>query len=101
MKTLGYLGAAAAAVALTGGAALADGISNDVVKIGVLGDMSGVYSTGFSGEGAVAAVKMAVEDFGGTVLGKNDRGDLGRPPEQGRRRLRRPRANGSTRTMST
>ncbi|WP_102226468.1 ABC transporter substrate-binding protein [Acidimangrovimonas sediminis] len=48
----------------------ADAISDGVVKIGVLGDMSGVYSTGFSGKGAVDAVKMAVEDFGGTVLGK-------------------------------
>lgn len=48
----------------------ADGISGDVVKIGVLGDMSGMYSSGFSGPGAVAAVKMAVEDFGGSVLGK-------------------------------
>ena len=39
------------------------------MKIGVLGDMSGVYADGFSGRGAVAAVKMAVEDFGGSVLG--------------------------------
>lgn len=45
------------------------GISDDVVKIGVLGDFSGVFA-GMSGPGAVEAVKMAVEDFGGTVLGK-------------------------------
>ncbi|MFG1343460.1 ABC transporter substrate-binding protein [Xanthobacter autotrophicus DSM 431] len=44
-------------------------ISNDVVKIGVLTDMSGQFSHE-SGEGSVAAVKMAVEDFGGKVLGK-------------------------------
>jgi branched-chain amino acid transport system substrate-binding protein len=50
-------------------AALAGGISDDVVKIGVLTDMSGQFSHE-SGEGAVTAVKMAVEDFGGTVLGK-------------------------------
>jgi branched-chain amino acid transport system substrate-binding protein len=49
--------------------ALAGGISDDVVKIGVLTDMSGQFSPE-SGEGAVTAVKMAVEDFGGTVLGK-------------------------------
>jgi branched-chain amino acid transport system substrate-binding protein len=49
--------------------ALAGGISDDVVKIGVLTDMSGQFSHE-SGEGAVTAVKMAVEDFGGTVLGK-------------------------------
>ncbi|HET8791360.1 MAG TPA: ABC transporter substrate-binding protein [Modicisalibacter sp.] len=45
-------------------------LSNGYVKIGVLGDMSGVYATGFSGPGAVGAVEMAVEDFGGSVLGQ-------------------------------
>ena len=55
----------------------ADGISGDVVKIGVLGDMSGMYSSGFSGPGAVAAVKMAVEDFGGSVLGNKVGGSTG------------------------
>jgi branched-chain amino acid transport system substrate-binding protein len=45
------------------------GISGDVVKIGVLTDMSGQFSHE-SGEGAVTAVRMAVEDFGGKVLGK-------------------------------
>jgi branched-chain amino acid transport system substrate-binding protein len=49
--------------------AVAGGVSDDVVKIGVLTDMSGQFSHE-SGEGAVTAVKMAVEDFGGTVLGK-------------------------------
>ncbi len=44
-------------------------ISNDLVKIGVLTDMSGQFSHE-SGEGSVTAVKMAVEDFGGKVLGK-------------------------------
>lgn len=70
MKALLLGSVSAAALTLAATAAFADGISNDVVKIGVLGDMSGVYSTSFSGAGAVAAVKMAVEDFGGTVLGK-------------------------------
>ena len=50
-------------------AAGAAGISNDVVKIGVLTDMSGVYSA-IGGEGSVTAAKMAIEDFGGKVLGK-------------------------------
>ena len=49
--------------------ALAQGVSNDVVKIGVLTDFNGVYSD-FSGQGSLHAVKMAVEDFGGRVLGK-------------------------------
>jgi branched-chain amino acid transport system substrate-binding protein len=44
-------------------------ISDDVVRIGVLTDMSGQFSHE-SGEGAVTAVKMAVEDFGGKVLGR-------------------------------
>ena len=48
-----------------GSAASAD----DSVKIGVLGDMSGIYRD-VSGPGAIEAVKMAVEDFGGTVLGR-------------------------------
>lgn len=44
-------------------------VSGDVVKIGVLADMSGLYSD-LSGTGSVAAAQMAAEDFGGTVLGK-------------------------------
>ncbi|MES5488872.1 ABC transporter substrate-binding protein [Bradyrhizobium sp. INPA03-11B] len=44
-------------------------VSNDVVKIGVLNDQSGLYSD-LSGPGSSVAAKMAVEDFGGTVLGK-------------------------------
>jgi len=44
-------------------------VSDDVVKIGVLNDQSGTYSD-ISGMGSVEAVRMAVEDFGGKVLGK-------------------------------
>ena len=44
-------------------------ISNDTVKIGVLSDMSSLY-TDNAGPGSVAAAQMAVADFGGTVLGK-------------------------------
>jgi branched-chain amino acid transport system substrate-binding protein len=44
-------------------------VSDDVVRVGVLTDMSGIYSD-LSGKGAVEAVRMAVEDFGGKVLGK-------------------------------
>ncbi|SDH24403.1 ABC transporter substrate-binding protein [Bosea robiniae] len=44
-------------------------ISDDVVRIGLLLDMSGPYSD-YSGEGAATAARMAVSDFGGTVLGK-------------------------------
>ena len=41
----------------------------DPVKIGVLADMSGVYAD-IGGQGSVDAVKMAIEDFGSSVLGK-------------------------------
>jgi branched-chain amino acid transport system substrate-binding protein len=62
--------ALAAGVALAGPAyAQTAKVSDDVVKIGVLTDMSGQFSHE-SGEGSVTAVKMAVEDFGGKVLGK-------------------------------
>ena len=44
-------------------------ISNNVVKIGVLTDLSGLYSD-LSGQGSIVAAKMAIADFGGTVLGK-------------------------------
>ena len=40
-----------------------------VVKIGVLTDMSGVYAD-YGGPGAVAAAKLAVQDFGPTVLSR-------------------------------
>ncbi len=39
------------------------------VKIGVLNDQSGVYAD-YGGKWSVEAAKMAVEDFGGEVLGK-------------------------------
>jgi branched-chain amino acid transport system substrate-binding protein len=39
------------------------------VKIGVLDDMSGVYAEN-TGPGDVAAVKFAIADFGGSVLGR-------------------------------
>src|SRR6516225_7672162 len=44
-------------------------ISDDVVKIGVLTDMNGPASTP-TGQGSVTAAQMAIDDFGGTVLGK-------------------------------
>jgi len=44
--------------------------SDDVVKIGVLTDMSGVYAD-YGGPGAVTAARMAIEDFGGKMFGKN------------------------------
>jgi branched-chain amino acid transport system substrate-binding protein len=64
-----YVKAAAAALlacGLLGGPALGQ---NKPVKIGVLDDMSGPYAEN-TGPGDVAAVKFAIADFGGSVLGK-------------------------------
>jgi branched-chain amino acid transport system substrate-binding protein len=44
-------------------------ISGGVVKLGVLTDESGVFSS-LSGEGSIEATRMAVEDFGGKAAGK-------------------------------
>src|SRR5437879_5123953 len=54
--------AMAVAGSLAGGAAQAQ-ISDNVIKIGVLTDMSSLY-TDLAGAGSVAAAKMAVEDSG-------------------------------------
>jgi hypothetical protein len=43
--------------------------SSDTVKIAVITDMSGVYSV-LAGRGSVTATQLAVDDFGGSVLGK-------------------------------
>jgi branched-chain amino acid transport system substrate-binding protein len=70
LKIGSVLVATAAILFVNGGAsAQTAGISDDVVKIGVLTDMSGQFQHE-SGEGAVTAIKMAVEDFGGKVLGR-------------------------------
>ena len=61
----------AAVMLLASGAALAQGrISGDTVKVGVLTDMSGLYSD-IGGQGSVLAAQMAVDDFGGKVKGKS------------------------------
>jgi branched-chain amino acid transport system substrate-binding protein len=44
-------------------------VSDDVVKIGILNDQSGVYAD-YGGKWSLEAAKMAVEDFGGKVLDK-------------------------------
>jgi len=62
--------AAASCVAALLAAASANAqISDDVVKIGVLTDMSSLYSDA-TGEGSVIAAEMAAADFGGKVKGK-------------------------------
>jgi branched-chain amino acid transport system substrate-binding protein len=44
-------------------------LSDDMVKIGVGTDMASLYSD-INGQGAVVAAQMAIDDFGGKVLGK-------------------------------
>lgn len=48
---------------------LAQKLSDDKVRIGVLSDMSGLYAD-TAGKGSLEAARMAAEDFGGQVLGK-------------------------------
>ena len=44
-------------------------ISGDVIKIGIITDMSSVYAD-LDGQGGVEAIKMAIADAGGAVAGK-------------------------------
>lgn len=74
MKSMRFTRSAIGATALISApfwaaAASAQQVSDDVVKIGVLTDMSSLYSSA-SGPGSVLAAQMAVADFGGKVLGK-------------------------------
>lgn len=69
MKPVHLLFAGALAVGWSVGTAHAQTISGDVVRIGVLTEMSGVYAD-LAGPGSVLAAQMAVEDFGGRVDGK-------------------------------
>jgi branched-chain amino acid transport system substrate-binding protein len=62
---LGVLPAAIAA----GGILFAVPASADGVKIGILNDQSGVYAD-YGGKYSLEAARMAVEDFGGSVLGE-------------------------------
>jgi len=57
----------AAAVATLAGAAQAQ-ISDGVIKIGVMNDMSGLYAD-LTGPGSVVAARLAVEDFGAAKKG--------------------------------
>ena len=61
--------AAVCAVGLSSSVSLAQQADSTPVRIGVLTDMSGLFAD-ISGPGAVTAIKMAVDDFGGKVLGR-------------------------------
>lgn len=62
------LAGAIAGALLHAGAAQAQ-ISDDVIRIGFITDMSGVYS-GPDGPGGAEAIKMAIEEMGGEINGK-------------------------------
>jgi branched-chain amino acid transport system substrate-binding protein len=57
------------AAVVVGASLLAAPVSAQGVKIGVLNDQSGVYAD-YGGKYSVEAAKMAIEDFGGEVLGQ-------------------------------
>src|SRR5262249_59755886 len=59
---------AAATILVLWSPALAQ-ISDNVVKIGVLNDQSGLYAD-LGGPGSVTAARMAAEDAGGAALGE-------------------------------
>jgi branched-chain amino acid transport system substrate-binding protein len=69
MRMMKALTAGCALAALLAAGAAQAQVSDDVVKIGILNDQSGLYAD-VSGPGGVVAARMAVEDFGGKVLGK-------------------------------
>src|SRR3954453_6469245 len=68
MKSLAVILATGLAFAGSGATANAQ-ISDDIVKIGVLTDMSSLYSDA-TGKGSLIAAQMAAADFGGKVKGK-------------------------------
>src|SRR5215831_15561144 len=70
MKRSGVMATTAALLLASPFAAPAqEKVSDGVVKIGMLEDMSSIYAD-ITGMGAVTAATMAIEDFGGKVLGK-------------------------------
>ena len=71
MKLKKLTGACALAVAtMLGATAPAQAqISGDVIKIGIITDMAGVYGD-IDGMGGVEAIRMAVADMGGAINGK-------------------------------
>ena len=59
-----------ALLAATGAASAQDvKISDDIVRLGILTDLSGPFAD-ITGPGSAAAIQMAIDDFGGQVLGK-------------------------------
>ncbi len=68
-KRLSVVFGAGLALIMAVSGASAAGLSDGVVKVGVLTDMSGAYSD-LCGPGSAVAAQMAIDDFGGKLLGK-------------------------------
>lgn len=68
-QTLGVAVLLAASTVLTPLAASAQGMSGDVIRIGIMNDQSGPYADN-CGPGSVASARLAVEDAGGEINGK-------------------------------
>lgn len=60
---------AMAGLGFAGATAHAQGISDDVIRIGFITDMSGVYSD-IDGKAGLDAIRMAIDEMGGTINGK-------------------------------
>jgi branched-chain amino acid transport system substrate-binding protein len=61
-------GAAAIALALSAAGAARAQMSDNVIRIGILNDRSGIYAD-LGGEGSVVAARMAAEEFGNAIDG--------------------------------
>ncbi|MGE8620279.1 MAG: ABC transporter substrate-binding protein [Achromobacter spanius] len=60
---------AMAGLGFAGATAHAQGISDDVIRIGFITDMSGVYSD-IDGKAGLDAIRMAIDEMGGSINGK-------------------------------
>ncbi|MER1967840.1 ABC transporter substrate-binding protein [Castellaniella sp. GW247-6E4] len=71
MKALSntFSGTAIAALLLSAALPASAQITGDTVKLGFLTDITGTYADN-DGQGGVEAIKMAIEDFGGSINGK-------------------------------
>lgn len=67
------MAAACGATLFVGAASMAQttpaAISDDIVRLGLILDMSGIYAD-VTGKGSTTAAQMAIDDFGGKVLGR-------------------------------
>lgn len=69
MKIPSLLGFVAASAALAFTSPAQAQYSGDVIRIGLLDDLSGAYSD-YSGMGSVEAIRLAIADFGGSINGR-------------------------------